>query len=131
MAISLMVVALAWNLRDLEHNSQVMLIGWFSLGILIVDLAHTLSFPGMPALVSDSTAQKAITFWLAGRIAAAVGFLLLALVPTRHWNPRLWLPGVGVVAVAAAHRRLGRAVPHRVGADLLRARATGSRRRRS
>ena len=48
MAISLMVVALAWNLRDLERNSQVMLIGWFSLGILLVDLAHTLSFPGMP-----------------------------------------------------------------------------------
>ena len=94
MAISLMVVALAWNLRDLERNSQVMLIGWFSLGVLLVDLAHTLSFPGMPPLVSDSTAQKAITFWLAGRIAAAVGFLLLALVPTRHWNPRLWLPGV-------------------------------------
>ena len=101
MAISLMVVALAWNLRDLERNSQVMLIGWFSLGILLVDLAHTLSFPGMPPLVSDSTAQKAITFWLAGRIAAAAGFLLLALMPTRHWNPRLWLPGVVVVTAAA------------------------------
>jgi diguanylate cyclase (GGDEF)-like protein/PAS domain S-box-containing protein len=101
MAISLMVVALAWNMRDIEQNSQVMLIGWFSLGILLVDLAHTLSFPGMPPLVSDSTVQKAITFWLAGRIAAAVGFLLLALVPTRHWSPRLWLPGVAVVMVAA------------------------------
>ena len=101
MAISLMVVALAWNLRDLEHNSQIMLIGWFSLAVLLIDLAHTLSFPGMPALASESTAQKAITFWLAGRIAAAIGFLLLALIPTRHWNPRLWLPGVGVVAVAS------------------------------
>jgi diguanylate cyclase (GGDEF)-like protein/PAS domain S-box-containing protein len=101
MAISLMIVALAWNLRDLEHNSQVMIIGWFSLGVLVVDMAHTLSFPGMPALATESTAQKAITFWLAGRIAAAVGFLLLALVPTRHWSPRLWLPGIAVTLVAA------------------------------
>ena len=90
MAISLMVVALAWNLRHLERNSQVMLIGWFSLAVLLIDLAHTLSFPGMPPLVSDSTVQKAITFWLAGRLAAVIGFLLLALLPTRHWNPRWW-----------------------------------------
>ncbi len=88
MAISLMVVALAWNLRHLERNSQIMLIGWFSLGVLLIDLAHTLSFPGMPSLVTESTAQKAITFWLTGRIAAVVGFLLLALLPTRHWNVR-------------------------------------------
>jgi diguanylate cyclase (GGDEF)-like protein/PAS domain S-box-containing protein len=101
MAISLMVVALAWNLRHLRRNSQIMLIGWFSLGVLLIDLVHTLSFPGMPALVSESSAQKAITFWLAGRIAAVVGFLLLALLPTRHWNPRWWLPGVAVVTLAS------------------------------
>ena len=100
MAISLMVVALAWNLRYLDHNSQVMLVGWTSLGVLVVDLAHTLSFPGMPALGTESSAQKAITFWLAGRIIAAAGFLLIAVVPTRHWSPRLWVPGVVIVTTA-------------------------------
>ena len=99
MAISLMVVALAWNLRHLEANSQIMIIGWISLGVLIVDLAHTLSFPGMPDLATESSAQKAITFWLAGRIIAAVGFLVLALVPTRHWPASLWVPGVVIVTV--------------------------------
>ncbi len=101
MAISLMVVALAWNLRHLENNSQIMLVGWISLGVLIVDLAHTLSFQGMPALVTESTPQKAITFWLAGRIIAAVGFLLIAVVPTRHWPSRLWFPVCAAVTVAA------------------------------
>ena len=101
MAISLMVVALAWNLRHLENNSQIMLVGWISLGVLIVDLAHTLSFQGMPALVTESTPQKAITFWLAGRIIAAVGFLLIAVVPTRHWPSRLWFPVSAAVTVAA------------------------------
>jgi len=102
MAISLMIVSLAWNLHGLERNSQVMIIGWISLGVLVVDLAHTLSFPGMPALATDSTAQKAITFWLGGRIIAAAGFVLLALLPTRHWSPRLWLPGVLVVLVVSS-----------------------------
>ena len=101
MAISLMVVALAWNLRHLENNSQIMLVGWISLGVLIVDLAHTLSFQGMPALVTESTPQKAITFWLAGRIIAAVGFLLIAVVPSRHWPSRLWFPVSAAVTVAA------------------------------
>jgi diguanylate cyclase (GGDEF)-like protein/PAS domain S-box-containing protein len=101
MAISLMVVALAWNLRHLERNSQIMLVGWISLGVLIVDLAHTLSYQGMPALVTESTPQKAITFWLAGRIIAAVGFLLIAIIPTRHWPSRLWLPVSAAITVAA------------------------------
>lgn len=101
MAISLMVFALAWNLRNLERNSQIMVIGWTSLGVLIVDFAHTLSFPGMPDFGTDNSTQKAITFWLAGRIGAAIGFLILALLPTRHWSPRIWLPGVIVSAAAA------------------------------
>ena len=101
MAISLMVVSLAWNLHNLEANNQVMIIGWVSLGVLIVDLAHTLSFPGMPAFMTESTAQKAITFWLAGRIIAASGFLVLAVLPIRHWSPRLWLPGVIVVMLGS------------------------------
>lgn len=98
MAISLMIVALAWNLRHLEVNSQIMVIGWASFGVLIVDLAHTLSFPGMPEFGTPSSAQKAITFWLAGRIIAVVGFLVLAILPSRHWPSRLWLPGLLVVA---------------------------------
>jgi Membrane-associated sensor domain/EAL domain len=77
MAISLIVAALAWTFRDLEHNGRVMPIGWFCRAVLLIDLAHTLSFPGMPPLASESTVQKAITFWLAACIAAAIGFLLL------------------------------------------------------
>ncbi len=96
-----MIVSLAWNLRHLEANSQIMIIGWASMGVLIVDLAHTLAFPGMPDFGTASSPQKAITFWLAGRVIAAAGFLLLALLPTRHWSPRLWLPGVVVVSAAA------------------------------
>ncbi len=102
MAISLMIVALAWNLRDLEINSQIVLIGFISFAVLLVDLVHTLSFPGMPALVTEASTQKAITFWLVGRAIAAVGLLLVALVPSRHWSPRVWLPGLALITAACA-----------------------------
>jgi diguanylate cyclase (GGDEF)-like protein/PAS domain S-box-containing protein len=101
MAISLMIVALAWNLRNLEANTRVMIIGWASLGVLIIDMAHALSFPGMPNLVTESSTQKGIVFWLAGRAVAAAGFLLLALAPNRHWPRWLWFAGVAVVGTAA------------------------------
>ena len=97
-----------------------MVVGWVSLGVLIVDLAHTLSYPGMPDLGTESTAQKAITFWLAGRIIAAIGFLLIAILPNPHWPPRLWLPAWArrgrrrLLPVWVGH------LPHPVGADLLR-----------
>ena len=102
MAISLMIVALAWNLRVLQLNSQILTIGFFSMGVLLVDLAHALTFVGMPHLVTESSTQKTIPFWLAGRAIAAIGFLVLALVPIRHWSPRIWFPGLAIIAVACA-----------------------------
>jgi diguanylate cyclase (GGDEF)-like protein/PAS domain S-box-containing protein len=103
MTISGMVFALAWNLRHIEGNSQIIVIGVFSLIIMLIDLAHTLSFAGMPAFVSDSGPEKAIYFWLAGRLVAAAAFLTVALMPIRHWRVRTWiwllLAAVGTVAV--------------------------------
>lgn len=99
LAVSVMIFALAWNLRDRESNAQVMILGWASLVVTLVGLAHALSYTGMPDLVTPSGAGKAINFWLVARFAAAGGLLGAALVGNRKWNPRLWVPGV-IVAVA-------------------------------
>lgn len=96
LAVSVMVYALAWNLRDRESNAQVMLLGWASLVVTIVGLAHALSYTGMPDLVTPSSAGKAINFWLVARFAAAVGLLGAAVVGNRKWNPRIWFLGVGL-----------------------------------
>ena len=93
MAISVMVFALAWNLRRLDNNSQIMIVGLFSLTILLIDLAHALSYPGMPDFVTESGTEKAINFWLTGRLVAAVGLVALALVPPRHWSRAAWSSG--------------------------------------
>ncbi len=100
MAVSLMVFALAWNLRRLEHNSQIMVLGLFSLAILLIGLAHTVSYAGMPDLVTPSGPEKAINFWLAGRIVAAIGFLVIAVLPMRHWSERIWVPAVLLTVLA-------------------------------
>ena len=54
-----------------------------------LDLLHMLSYAGMPALVTPSSPEKAIAFWLAGRTALAVGLLVAAWAPLR----RLEAPG--------------------------------------
>ncbi len=99
MAVSFMVFALAWNLRRRTSNSQIMVLGVASLVIVLVDLAHTLSYAGMPDFITPSGPEKAIYFWLVGRFVAAVGFLVVALVPVRHWSQRAW--GIALASAVA------------------------------
>jgi hypothetical protein len=85
MAISGMVFALAWNLRHQVDNSQRLLLGAGFLAVGLIDLAHTLSYAGMPDLVTASSPEKAINFWLAGRGVAAAVLLAVAVLPLRQW----------------------------------------------
>jgi diguanylate cyclase (GGDEF)-like protein/PAS domain S-box-containing protein len=101
MAVSAMVFALSWNLRRQEGNSEIIVLGSFSLAILLIDLAHTLSYAGMPDLVTPSGPDKAISFWLPGRLLAAIALLIVALLPVWRWPRTAWLAGnLGAVAVA-------------------------------
>jgi diguanylate cyclase (GGDEF)-like protein/PAS domain S-box-containing protein len=100
-AISLMVFALAWSLRNLDKNSQILLLGTFALVVALVDMAHTLSFAGMPDFFTPSGTDKAIFYWLIARFVEAAGLLLVALLPVRHWSPRVWLASL-LVAIAFA-----------------------------
>ncbi|MEI8058101.1 MAG: EAL domain-containing protein [Actinomycetes bacterium] len=90
MAVSFMVFALAWNLRLRQSNSQIIVLGVTSLVIVLLDLAHTLSYAGMPDFITPSGPEKAIYFWLVSRLVAAVGFLVVALTPVRHWPRQVW-----------------------------------------
>ena len=86
MAISAMVFALGWNLRGTGKNSHAVILGVGFLAVGLIDLAHTLSFAGMPDLVTPSSPEKAINFWLAGRFVAAGVLLAVALSPPTHWS---------------------------------------------
>ena len=86
LAISAMVFSLAWNLRSQDLSSNNLLMGIGLLVVCLIDLAHTLSFNGMPNLVTPSSPEKAINFWLAGRFIAALTLLAFATLPERTWS---------------------------------------------
>ena len=87
-AVSAMVFSLAWNFRERAENSRQVILGTAFLAVALIDFAHTLSYAGMPALITPSGVEKAINFWLAARLIAVAALLAAALLPTRHWSSR-------------------------------------------
>ena len=85
-SVSAMVFALAWNLRQQGDNSRKVLLGAGFLAVCLIDFAHTLSFKGMPDLITPSGPEKAINFWLAARYVSAATLLCVALIPARRWS---------------------------------------------
>ncbi len=86
MAIAVMVFSLSWSIRRQPNNSHLMILGCGFLAVALIDLAHTLSYAGMPTLITPSGPEKAINFWLAGRYIAALAFLAVAFLPQRKWS---------------------------------------------
>lgn len=86
MAVCAMVFALGWNLREARLNSQAAVLGAVFLYVFVLDFVHTFSYQGMPAFITPSGPEKAINFWLAGRLGAAAGMFAVALMPLRQWS---------------------------------------------
>ena len=83
-SVSAMVFALGWNLRGERHNSTALL-GIGLIAVALIDFLHTLSYPGMPVFVTESSPEKAIFFWLAARYVTALLLILFAFTPARVW----------------------------------------------
>lgn len=82
--VSMMVFALGWNSRSTRLAGNIVLIAsiFFSVGVL--DFLHTISYGGMPNFITPNDAQKHLNFWLAARLLASLGLLLIAIRP---WRP--------------------------------------------
>lgn len=100
-AVAGMVFALGWNLRRGARSARLVWLGAAFLAVGLLDFAHTLSFPGMPAFVTPSGADKAIQFWLAARLVAALGLLLYAVLPERRGSPA-FAAGATVAAIGVS-----------------------------
>ncbi|HJW23642.1 MAG TPA: MASE3 domain-containing protein [Rhodocyclaceae bacterium] len=101
MAVSAMVFALGWNLRRQEGNNRAVLLAVVCLAFVAVDMVHTLSYLGMPDFVTPAGPEKAINFWLAGRLMVALALLAVAVMPLRRWSrPACHLALGSAVAVA-------------------------------
>lgn len=120
--VSLLVFALGWNTFDERRSNEYMILACGFFGVAMIDILHALSYQGMPQLVTESSPEKAINFWLAGRTLAAVAllsvavryspavrknfwlYLALSIVASTgwiglfhvDWIPRTFIPGIGL-----------------------------------
>jgi diguanylate cyclase (GGDEF)-like protein/PAS domain S-box-containing protein len=94
------VAAVAWNAHELEVPRSVPLLGSACAGALLLDLAHTLAFPGLPDLLGANTASRSAVFFMAGRLLIALALLCVAALPWRLDHEPCWVrcAPVGVAA---------------------------------
>lgn len=76
-----LVFATVWHTPNKEvlASSLLVAVALFSAGWL--DFAHTLSFKGMPDLITSSSAEKGIAFWLVARLVVAATLLGVSFYP--------------------------------------------------
>ena len=77
--IAMLVFAAGWNAHGQALPRGTLVLACAFLGVGLLDLSHALSYKGMPIYVSPSGVEKAIDFWLAARLLAALALLAIGL----------------------------------------------------
>lgn len=76
--LALLVFTIVWSTRNKNLPCNLIIIALASLVSGVMDISHTLSFPGMPDFVLSNTPQTTVQFWLGARLAVALGLLAIA-----------------------------------------------------
>jgi len=79
--VALLIFSSGYNALDRQHHAGGLFLACAFLGVGLLDLLHTLSYPGMPDLITANSNHKSISLWLAARLLAAVALLALILLP--------------------------------------------------
>lgn len=85
------IAAVAWNARELEVPRSVYVLGSACAGALLLDLVHTLSFPGLPDLLGANTPTRSAALFMAGRLLIAFATLCVATLPWRLDHDPRWV----------------------------------------
>ena len=111
--VSLLVFIAAWTAQGRERTLSASLLGAGFLAVGLLDLAHLMSYKGMPEMVTESSPQKAIVFWLCARYVSAGVLLAVAVMPlARPVAPaERRVLFVGTLGLSAAFVFLGLFVP--------------------
>ena len=96
--VAMLVFSITWHTYRPEHSGNLVLLACGFLSVGLLDLAHLLSYRGMPDFITPASPEKAIDFWLAARMVAAICLLTVA---ARPWRP-LRNPGSRFVLLGAA-----------------------------
>ena len=80
--VSAMIFGTVWvRIANNEQNRNYLILACSFLGVAILDLLHVFSFPGMPDLITVSSSEKTINFWLMARYFSALSLLLVLVLP--------------------------------------------------
>ncbi|GAB3537978.1 hypothetical protein GCM10027343_02520 [Noviherbaspirillum agri] len=102
-AVALLLFGVVWNADSKERSGNLVILGCAFLAVALLDLAHMLSYQGMPDFITPSGPEKAIDFWLAARTVAALAMLAVALRerrPLAGGHTRYLLLGASLAASA-------------------------------
>ncbi|TFW27358.1 hypothetical protein E4L96_03705 [Massilia arenosa] len=102
--VSLLLFAVVWNVQPGGRSADLALVGHAGLGVGLLDIAHALSYQGMPAFITPSGPAKAIDFWLWARLWFSLALLAAAVAGVRPLGPRAryWLAGASLAWSGAA-----------------------------
>jgi PAS domain S-box-containing protein len=99
--VSAIIFGVGWNAGTGRRTANVVVLACAFLAVALLDVAHFLSYAGMPELVTPAGPEKAIDFWLAARLAAVLGMLVVTL---RSWQTPIAAPAAyGWLAGALAY----------------------------
>lgn len=107
-AVAVMVFGISWTTHPFRANGRALVLGIGFLGVALLDLSHTLSYAGMPDLITPSGPEKAINFWLVARLLAGLAFIWIAFWPSHlaNWvgeTSRYWALAIILLLVAIVH----------------------------
>lgn len=78
--VSMLIFTVGWAVYTLERIKPTAIISCALLSVGVLDLLHLLSYAGMPDLVTASSTQKSIYFWLCARFVLALALLVAVFV---------------------------------------------------
>lgn len=79
-----LIFAAVWHTPEKEVSTSLLLIAVTLLAAGWLDFAHVMSYKGMPDLITPSSPQKSIAFWLFARILFAGIILFISFFPNLH-----------------------------------------------
>lgn len=75
--VSLIIAMQGWLSYQYTRSTLQLRLGALFLFVGLLDIAHTLSYDGMPIFITESSVAKATWFWVVARLAQAAGFLFI------------------------------------------------------
>ena len=80
--VSAMIFGTVWvRITTDEQTLNYTILACSFIAVAILDLLHVFSFPGMPDLITASSSEKTINFWLMARYFSALSLLLVLVLP--------------------------------------------------